>query len=217
MCSSDLVNGGVMRKFVSIAITALVLSTMGAAAQSISAAEIAKMVDQRMNDLNPYQALLNDPDPARAQAAMQIMLESGDADLTRMALEYGLLSPNPTVKRLALESWLSTGPVLSIRFDGTKVQAKDFPSRVKNYWNGNVSDGIGYWRVGVGKYLPDLKCFSNTDRADRCFITVNGDGVFLTPEALNGRAVITDTGQLEGTGALYGIEEPVSFSIRLLD
>lgn len=44
------------------------------------------MVDQQMSNLNPYQELLNNPDPARSLAAMKVMLESGDEALVRMAL-----------------------------------------------------------------------------------------------------------------------------------
>ncbi|WP_258028293.1 hypothetical protein [Cereibacter sphaeroides] len=168
-----------------------------------------------MNDLNPYQALLNDPDPARAQAAMQIMLESGDADLTRMALEYGLLSPNPTVQAAGPRKLAVYGscPVHSVRRNEGAGQGISRPgSRTTGTETSATGSDTGAW--ASENTFRISKCFSNNRQADRCFITVNGDGVFLTPEALNGRAVITDTGQLEGTGALYGIEEPVSFSIR---
>ena len=92
-----------------LAATLIPLATI-ATAQTLTPEEISALVDKRMKELNPYQNLLNDPDPDRSLAAMQIMMESGDPDLTRMALEFGLLSPNPSVKRIAFEAWLSTGP-----------------------------------------------------------------------------------------------------------
>lgn len=186
-------------------------------AKSLSPEDINKLIDERINKLNPYQALLNDPDPARSQAAMQIMMESGDAELTRMALEFGLLSPNPTVKRTAFEGWLTTAPILSFRFDGSKVKDQSFPGIIRNNWNGTISAGIGYWRIAVDKHLPEKKCFSNTYRPEDCFITVNSDGVFLTPDYFNARGTISDSGSLTGTGSMHTVDEPVPFSIQIID
>lgn len=197
-------------------------SLFGAAAtaQSLSPEEIKAMIDQRVSALNPYQELLNDPDPARSLSAMQIMLESGDKDLTRMALEFGLLSPNPAVKRAAFESYLMSGPIISIRFDGSKVKDTDFDNRMRDDWNGNLTpERIGYWRIGVGEMLSDKKCHANTHRnfTDSCFVTVNADGVFLTPHNMSGRGVIDDNGVLAGFATLTYVDEPVPFTIQLLD
>ena len=185
--------------------------------QSLSPEEISKMVDKQMNDLNPYQALLNDPDPQRSLSAMKIMLESGDESLQHMALEFGLLSPNPTVKRAALEGFLTTSPILSLKFDGSAVKDKDFPNIVTGYYNGTVDNGIGYWRIAVGSFLPDKKCFSSSDDKSDCFITVNSDGVFLTPRRFNGRAIVSETGTLAGSGTVYAVEETVPFTVQLID
>lgn len=180
------------------------------------------MVDQRVSALNPYQELLNDPDPARSLSAMQIMLESGDAELTRMALEFGLLSPNPAVKRTAFESYLASAPVFSIRFDGTKVKSAHFDNAMKSYWSGNVTpERIGYWRIKVGEYLPEGNCFVNTTDGRGCFVTVNADGIFLTPyhngQTMSARGVVGDDGAIAGFATIPRVEEPVPFTIRLLD
>lgn len=187
-------------------------------AQSLTPEEIEAMVNQRISDLNPYQALLNDPDPARSLAAMKIMLESGDDALERMALEYGLVSPNPTVKRTALEGFLTTNPILSIRFDGANVKDSSYPSVIKNSWNGTLtSDATGYWRIAVGGYLDDKRCFANTYRTSECFITVNSDGIFLTPDYMNGRGTVSDSGALIGQATLARVEDVVPFSVQLID
>ncbi len=186
-------------------------------AQSLSPEEIAAIIDEKVNNLNPYQALLNDPDPERGRLAMEVMLDSGDPELVRLALGFGLLSPNPTVKRTAFETWLKTGPILSLRFDGAEVKDTSFAGTVTSNWNGTLSDGVGYWRIAVGEFLPEQKCYANTYHKDKCFITVNSDGVFLTPQYMNARATITDAGVLEGTGTMYAVDEPVPFSVQLID
>ena len=149
---------------------------------------------------------------------MEIMLESGDDSLERMALEYGLLSPNPTVKRTALEGFLSTSPVLSIRFDGAKVKDSQYSSRIKRDWQGTLtSDATGYWRIAVGGYLDDKKCYANTFSPNDCFITVNSDGTFLTPRHMNGRGTVSDSGALVGQATLDDVDDVVPFSIQLID
>ena len=194
---------------------ALILPTL-ANTQSLTPEEIAAMVDQKLSDLNPYQELLNNSDPARSLAAMQIMLDSHDADLTRMALDYGLLSPNPTVQRTAFEGLLGTKPILSIRFDASEVDDGWLESRMRE-WNGSLdTDRIGYWRIGVGEYSDTDKCFLEPSRND-CFITVNADGIFLTPRNMNARASISEAGMIEGEATLHQVSSPVPFSIRLLD
>lgn len=189
-----------------------------ALAQSLTPEQINQMIDKQMNDLDPYQELLNNPDPARSLAAMEIMLESGDESLQRMALEYGLLSPNPTVKRIAFETYLKTRPIFSIRFDGGHVKDSSWPSRMRD-WNGTLdANGIGYWRIPVGDYHEDKRCFGESSyRPENCFVTVNSDGVFLTPYGMNARAIVTETGALEGVATLDSVDEPVPFSIRLID
>lgn len=211
-----------MKLFGGIALAAIlavsgVIST-GVVAQSLTPDQIRGMIDQKVSTLNPYQELLNDADPSRSLAAMQIMLESGDRDLARMALEFGLLSPNAAVKRTAFESFLTTGPVFSIRFDGKGVKSSDYASRIRNNWDGNLSpENIGYWRISVGSFLPEKKCFADTYYTSDCFVTVNSDGIFLTPKYMSARGVIGDDGVLAGVASITSVGEPVPFRIQLLD
>jgi len=186
-------------------------------AQSLTPEELTALIDKRVKALNPYQNLLNDPDPDRSLAAMQIMMESGDKDLMRMALEFGLLSPNLSVKRIAFETWLSSGPVMSFRFDGTDIKDRHYSNTVRSSWNGTIDGTTGYWRIQVGKRIEEKRCYANTYDIDKCFITVNSDGVFLTPRSFNARGALTDDGRLDGVGSMYNVDEPVPFSVQLID
>ena len=205
-----------MLKWISSALLTVVVGAT-AAAQTLTPEQIAAMVDQRVNDLNPYQTLLNNPDPERSRLAMQVMLESGDAELVRMALEFGLLSPNPAVKRTAFEAWLTTGPILSFRFDGADNKDGDYANMIKGNWNGTIDGDTGYWRIPVGKHLNEKRCFSNTHDESQCFITVNGDGLFFTPQNMNARGVLKDDGTISGTATLRSVGNPIPFSLKILD
>lgn len=202
-------------KTLSAIAVAATMWSMPAGAQNLSAGDIEKLIDEQMQNLNPYQAILNDADPDRALAGMQIMLERGDETLQRMALEYGLLSPNPTVRRVALEGFLKRGPILSIRFDGSQIDDNGFRKWLPDRWNGVVdTDGVGYWRVPIDGYSDEASCFTS-ERA--CAITVNSDGVFFTPNRMNGRAELSEDGRLIGSAGLYGVGVPVPFTVQLID
>lgn len=203
-----------------ISLLALAVVTNGAFAQTLTPAEIEAMVDERVNSLNPYAELLNDPDPLRSLAALQIMMESGDPTLTRMALEFGLISTDPVVRRTALEAFLATGPVLSIRFEGEALNDPDRSlQRIggTSYWSGAMGpDRDAFWRVAVGGYSDEERCFMEI-QGRNCLITVNADGVFFTPTYMSGRAALLDTGILSGTANVSTVGEPVPFTVRLLD
>ena len=190
-----------------------------AQAQSISVEELRALVDERVNSLDPYAELLNDPDPARSLAAMQIMLESGDPDLERMAREFGLLSPNPTVNRAAVESIMAAGPVLSLRFDGSGVKDEDFVETMRNRLAATVGpDKIAFSRLKVGSLDPGKGCFVFASSANYCFVTINSDGVFVeSGNTFKARMVIDDSGALSGPATVQYIDDPTPLSIQLID
>lgn len=196
---------------------------VGASSQALTPEELEAMINERVSAQNPYRAFLADPDPERSLAAMQIMLASGDDDLIRMALEFGLLSPNPTVRRIAVEAFMATGPVLSVRFDGSQSEDADFAALVRNTLSGTVDpEGVGFARIAVGSLSEDGTCFQHT-MSETCLVTINSDGVFLSiyltwsrPYA-SARMVVNDAGQLEGVASLYRVNEPIPVTIQLLD
>lgn len=199
-------------------LAALCLAAQTVHAQSLTPEQLEALVDERVAAQNPFEELLNDPDPARSLAAMEIMLESGDPDLVRMALEFGLLSTNPTVKRTAVEAFLKTRPVLSLRFDGSAIEEdRYFKTRMTGKDATLTTEGVGYWRMQVGEWNPDNRCYMLMSGKD-CFVTVNSDGIILQNEGyMTGRLVIGDAGSLEGSATLYQVSTPVPVTVRLLD
>jgi hypothetical protein len=197
----------------------------GATAQSLTPEQLQAMIDQRVNQQNPYQALLADPDPQRSLAAMQLMLESGDKALIGLALEFGLLSPNPQVRRVALEAYIATSPVLTLKLDGAKVKDNDYLNIVRGHLGGVVDpDRIGFARLDVGELSEDGSCYLQAKKRN-CLFTINSDGVFLSALGerfsntfvVNARLVVNDSGQLEGAASLYDVDEAVPVTIQLLE
>jgi hypothetical protein len=175
------------------------------------------MLDEEAATPNPYAALLNDPDPSRAIGAMRIMMESGDPELIDMAVEFGLLSADPAVQRAALESYLATGPMILIAFDGSVTNGNTFITWTTLTLHGTVdTDRMGFVRLRVGSYDERQMCFT-FDADDACMLTLNANGVFLAAPKVNGRFALSDEGHLVGTVAMQNVREPIPTTIRLLD
>ncbi|MEM6727379.1 MAG: hypothetical protein AAF618_02655 [Pseudomonadota bacterium] len=200
----------------------IALSGASAGAQSLTPEEVAALVDQRLNELNPYQSLLADPDPDRSFAAMQIMLESGDPVLMRMAIEFGLLSPNSAVRREAVEALLSSGPILTVVIDASGSEdLRNFGWNINRLAGTSDAENKGYIRLAVGEKSEEAECFLWRETST-CLFTVNADGVFLNVENSGTRFVVSrltsdDAGNLVGSATLYNTKGSFPASIRLID
>lgn len=184
---------------------------------SISAEELERLVDQRVAELNPYQALLNDPVPMRSRAAMEIMLESGDATLVRMASEYGLLSTDPSVRLSAVDYLMRQGPVLTVRLDGSVTESSWFASRVQNFDGSLTEERAGVFRVQVGSFDDTQKCFVWVGATKACAFSITSDAILFHSRHINGSFLITAEGSLLGTVAMHSVPETIPASIQLLE
>jgi hypothetical protein len=194
---------------------------VSAVAQSLTPEQLQAMIDERLNQQNPYEAILTDPDPERSLAAMEIMIDSGDPELVSMALEFGLLSPNPAVRRIAVERYFDTQPVLAAKFDGSQASSERSFRTVVEAFNGTLDqNNIGYAQIGVGPRSDDGLCFLEPGR-DTCRITINSTGVFLTAYTgnsspwLTARLTLNDSGQFVALANNFDNTLPVT--IQILD
>jgi hypothetical protein len=187
-------------------------------AQSMSPEEILAEVEARVSAQNPYAALLNDPDPARSLAAMQVMLESGDADLIRMATEFGLLSPNPSVQRSAVQGILATGPSLTVRLEGGNEEA--FRFLVMNQLGGVIDDeATGFVTLPVGDWDAAQSCYLWRGSTS-CLIQVSAEGYAVRSwysNHMRGMLRVDGEGRLAGSMTMEGVTALVPASIRLID
>lgn len=194
----------------------------GAIAQSLTPEDIQKLVDDELSKANPYEALLGDPDPERSLAAMKIMLASGEDDLVKVALEYGLFSPNPELRQLALSGFLASEPVLTLRLDGSNADERWFEAHVVSTLNGFVDPmSIGFYRIDVGPKSEDGVCHTRKEHAG-CFVTINSNGIFLAvphggSTRLRSVMEINDAGQLVGMARVERVDELIPLSIQLID
>lgn len=183
-----------------------------AAAQSLTPEQIEEMVNQKLGGQNQYQALLSDPDGRRSRAAMAIMMASGDPDLVRMALDFGLTSTDRVVQRMALEGFFSAAPALHVTFDGSEVENLDGYKSDLRTLTGSVSDDLtGFALLKLGDWSPEEACwFWSDNRTCGVRLTDAGSSIFFQgywyPMALA-------DGVLRGVSNMYYAKEPIPFSI----
>ncbi|MGH1446998.1 MAG: hypothetical protein ACRBBO_13240 [Cognatishimia sp.] len=197
------------------ALCLVLLSALPASAQSLSAADILAQVDQKVSGLNEYQQLLNDPDPARSMAAMEIMLGSGDAALERMALDYGLYSPNPVVRRAALDAFFSTQPTLGIYLTQTEGDENRYWAKKAEEGRGSVlEDGRIFFSIQVGKFDDAQNCYSRIENTE-CRVRVSDTDVGITIWGQWHALKLNDQGELVGSGSFPFSSKPVKTVIQV--
>ena len=193
---------------------------LGATAQTLTPEEILAMVDEKVSAQNPYGALLNDPDPARSLAAMEIMLASGDPTLARLATEFGLLSPNPVVTRAAVKGILDTGPNLTLRLESANGGAENYKSTLENNLGGTMDGaGVGYAQIPVGDWNETASCYVWRGYQN-CVVRLSAEGYFVSgynKDHMRGLMTVDGEGRLAGVMRLHRVDEPVPATIRLME
>lgn len=200
-----------MIKTLSAAFLALALTTTVAFPQALSLEELAAKVDERSQTLGGYEDFLMDPDPKRAMAALQVMLESGDDTLVQMALSHGLTSPDFAIRQTALKAYFAGKPNLAISVtaaglaeDEKTLSAMDSMFRALNgSWGAN---GTGSLSLKVGEWSEELGCNVRGDAAEICATRTSATSVSIYISSSNQsvpsqwvQMTPNDKGYLEGS------------------
>lgn len=184
--------------------------------QTLSVEELRAKIDERVSGMNEFQQLLNDPDPARSMAAMEIMMSSGDPALERMAREFGIFSADPVIRRAAIDAWLSGEPVIGVTFDGQATENTNFGTFVKRAGGSVRADKSGYVSLKVGKYDDKLDCYLYSD-SKICSFRVSDAGISYNFNRAWAEMQLNDDGVLEGVISFSGVKEPIPVQIAVSD
>lgn len=189
-----------------------------AAAQSLSAEEIKARAVQEAVDLGGYRELLADPDPARAAAMMEAMLESGDSSLRAMALEHGLTHANPALRRKALEGFFASRPYLELFFSQkprwTGDDADYLVGPISRSGGSITAKGEGYLLLRVGPFRADQACALDAEEQD-CLVRVTDSGVSLEFQDAWLALKLNAKGELAGSVALDAMSDPSPLRIPI--
>lgn len=201
-----------------LVLACLLLAPAFSLAQSVSVEELKARIDQKVSGLNEYQQLLNDPDPDRARAAMQIMMESGDPELERMAREFGLFSTAPDVRRATLEAFFNGQPNIEIWIDASDVDKKlhsSFENQVRNN-RGSIAVGPkAFYNVKVGETNPDQGCWVYSSAPQYCFLRLSETSVSLFIFSKWHSLALDDSGVLRGQMDIPRVAGGIPVSIAI--
>lgn len=201
-----------------VAFSLLLASSNLASAQVLTPEEILAMVNKKAETAGPYAELLNNPDPARQLAAIEIMMGTKDAGLISLAAEAGFQSTDPGVRQKTLEGYLTTGPSLSIIIDGS-AGAGDFETYVRRAGAAISPDGIAGVTYAVGGYDDEKRCYVFVgSSADSCFLQISNSGVEATApdNYFKFQGTLTANGTVEGFTSVQFTSGGFPTTIRLL-
>lgn len=208
-----------------------VVSANVAMGQTISLEDFAAQVDQRAGTLSGYQAYLTDPDPQRAMAALQIMLESGDPTLVQMALSVGVYSADANVRQTALKAFLVGKPSLDLFLDGSETvkpeQIEAYNALMRGYRGSVGANNRASLSLKVGEWSDENGCHLNLDAPDHCLLRVNATTVSLYLVSWDGNTPsqwvvleLGEDGELTGTMTARHYRTdlgPLALTMRLSD
>lgn len=179
-------------------------------AQTLSVDEIRALVTERVSEKDEYRALLQDEDPERSLAAMQIMLGSGDNDLQRMALEQGLFSPNPVVQRTALQSFFASGAVLNVMLEPGEAKDNNYFQRNIASWSGSIdAEGRGHLSLLTGEWDEASSCWLYRT-SNGCFVRLSDANVMLNLWNSWWSVKLNESGELTGSGSMPNVATAVT-------
>ncbi|RKT37918.1 HEAT repeat domain-containing protein [Thiocapsa rosea] len=204
-------------------VTSILLTAMSAASK-MSVDEITASIEGRADEISRAQDLLANPDRNKRIAAMEALLQSGDATLVQVAKESGLTSSDPYMRAAAVKAVLDAGGNFVAEFaipieDKDLTQIYEWLSRMKGSWSSDRRQG--FYTFAIGSYEDELKCWPFLNNKRYCALLLNGERV-MTGEwsfNINGHAVMTsdETGALVGDFLVNGSGTPARIRIPLLN
>ena len=200
-------------------LTVLAALSIGTTSQALTPEELRALVDERISDADPFHVLLNDPDPTRSLAAVELMLESGEPQLVRMAVDFGLLSAIPEVRRTAVIGYLKTEPTLLLTLDSPESDENFGPETFRRKTGGTIlSDSTAAaFRVNIGMYSEELNCFLWL-KSEYCAVRIGLTGISLAYRS-NYRSILffNEDGTLSGVTTIETLKGGFPTTLRLTE
>ena len=200
-------------------LTVFAALSIGTISQALTPEELRALVDKRVSGADPFQALLNDPDPTRSLAAVELMLESGEPQLVRMAVDFGLLSAIPEVRRTAVIGYLKTEPTLLLTLDSPESDDNFEAAYFRTKTGGTIlSDGTAAtFSVNIGMYSEELNCFLWLN-SKSCVVKVGSTGISIRNGSLyRSDLFFNEDGTLSGVTTIEQLNGGFLTTLRLTE
>jgi hypothetical protein len=130
---------------------AVVLLSFTANADTPSADELKRSIQERAHRIAEYRALLNDPDQSVRLAALDTMLKSDDIAMRELAYAVAFVSTDPTMRAVALKHRIAGMQTVVITIASRK-DASQNEKRVRDAWGGSYAFDIGGFQEKTGRF-----------------------------------------------------------------
>ena len=187
--------------------TALLLAgAVTSANAQVSLDELDKAVSARDKELEQFSDRLNDPDPEKSLAVMKLLIEKGDADQRRMAIRFGLYSPDLAVRSTVLRAIFDSLPIIVVKMKPvSEEQNKYFHRDIKDLAGSYLEDGSVSVTYKIVGYDKDAACWFYQHRnRNTCLLRLTADTVSVyvidswSQYALNTEGVLVGTQNVQG-------------------
>jgi len=194
----------------------LALGAVAAQAQ-VSLDQLDKEVGARDKELAQFADRLNDPDAEKSLAAMKLLIEKGDADQRRMAIRFGLYSPDMATRETVMRAIFNSNPslVMQMRPQSEKPGA-GFRREIATLNGSYTPGGSASVVFKIDGYDADHGCWYRTYGPYKpCLARMTGDTVSFFVGDAWGQYTLDEKGLLKGIQTVR--DEQVEGSVSLAE
>lgn len=161
--------------------TTLLASSVAATKAQVSLDELDAKMSARDRELAQFSERLNDPDPEKSLTAMKLLIEKGDADQRRMAIRFGLYSPDLAVRATVLRAIFNSGPTLVVRMKPVNEEQNNYFHReIKGLAGSYLADGSVSVTFKISGYDDKEACWTFKYGArEPCLVRLSADTVSM--------------------------------------
>jgi hypothetical protein len=178
-----------------------ILAMSAPAAAQVTLEDLDKAAETADAAMEEFRKRLNDPDPDRALAVLNLLISKGDADQRRMAVRHGLQSTDRAIHATTLRAIFDSKPTLRLVLDPVSDEPNANYARGVNWWGGVINtEGTATIIVKITGFDSDNDCWID-ERTQRCLLRMNGDVVSILMGDSWGSYQLDGSGQLLGEQA----------------
>lgn len=143
----------------------------------VSLEELDAAAQETDATMTAFRDRLNDPDPDKALAVLELMIRKGDVSQKRLAVRHGLESTDRAIRATALRAIFDSLPTLRIVLNPVSDEANSSFNNEIARWGGVLDeDGNGSVTFKINGYDAGKACWTIT-RYKSCLVMMRADAV----------------------------------------
>lgn len=188
--------------FYGLAVAAICMAT--AVTAQVSLDELDQAMEGKEDQQEAIRLRLNDENPDRAMAAMQLLIEKGDDRQRKVAISHGLSSTNHDVQLAAVEAIFNSKPILVTRWYSEEGAKSGGWRQTAERLDGAIEiDGTARMPIQISGYSEEKRCWTNTKTY--CVFRINSGEITFNTHGGWTPLMLDVAGQLVGERFVFSI------------